>query len=240
MSKYPNWTQSELNKLENLLNNHIPKSEISKILNRSIKGINWVCFKKLHYKPLCLDCNKKINRKVNRLRCEPCSIIHIKKNKAIYAKENAKYFSNLKNETRFGGNRQKALERDNYTCQICKKTHHEVMLNVHHKDKKGRNKKIQNHNLDNLHTLCHCCHTKIHKEDTILKRWEPQLFSNKNWLYNEYILKKRTSCDIAKDFKVTGGAIIFWLRKYKIPRRNTSQTRQIKYWSNGNREAITA
>jgi len=61
--------------------------------------------------------------------------------------------------------------REILLTQKCGKTHHEIMLDVHHKDKQGRNKKIQNHDLDNLTTLCHSCHTKIHKEDTILKRW---------------------------------------------------------------------
>lgn len=59
---------------------------------------------------------------------------------------------------------------------------------------------------------------------------KPQLFRDKDWLYNEYIIKKRTSYDIAKDFKVTGSAVIFWLKKHNISRRNTSQARKIKYW----------
>lgn len=59
---------------------------------------------------------------------------------------------------------------------------------------------------------------------------KPQLFRDRNWLHNEYILKKRTSYDIAKDFNVTGGAITFWLKKHNISRRNTSQARKIKHW----------
>lgn len=62
---------------------------------------------------------------------------------------------------------------------------------------------------------------------------KPQLFRNKNWLYDEYTRKRRTSGDIAKDFKVTSAAIIFWLRKHRIPRRGMAQTRKVKYWGNG-------
>lgn len=59
---------------------------------------------------------------------------------------------------------------------------------------------------------------------------KPQLFRDRDWLHNEYIAKKRSSCDIAKDFEVTDSAIIFWLKKHNISRRNTSQVRKIKYW----------
>ena len=58
----------------------------------------------------------------------------------------------------------------------------------------------------------------------------PQKFRDKDWLVNEYLIKNRTAPDIANDFGVTPGAIIFWLRKHYIPRRDTSETRLIKKW----------
>lgn len=69
---------------------------------------------------------------------------------------------------RFGGNRIKALERDNYKCVECG-THE--LLQVHHKDEMGRNKpkQLQNNNLNNLITLCATCH--INKHNPVLKRW---------------------------------------------------------------------
>ena len=59
---------------------------------------------------------------------------------------------------------------------------------------------------------------------------KPQIFRNKEWLYTEYITNKKSAADIAKNFGITACAITFWLKKYNIPRRDTSQTRKIKYW----------
>jgi hypothetical protein len=58
----------------------------------------------------------------------------------------------------------------------------------------------------------------------------PQAFRDKEWLTNEYEVKKRSTGEIAKKFGVTDAAIIFWLRKHGISRRNTSDARAIKKW----------
>jgi DNA-directed RNA polymerase subunit RPC12/RpoP len=174
MSKYPEWQKEELDKLKELLDVHASYGEISKILHRSINGIKLSMYRKLHYEPKCLDCGVIIKgRKGNRIRCPECSTKNTTIKKKIYAKDNNILFRNMKNERRFGGNRQKVLERDKYTCQNCGKTHHEILLDVHHIDKSGRNKNKHNHSMENLITLCHSCHTKQHKEDTIMKRWHP-------------------------------------------------------------------
>lgn len=60
--------------------------------------------------------------------------------------------------TRFGGNREKAMERDGYKCVICGATED---LGVHHKDFSGQTDK-PNNELDNLMTVCKSCHTNIH------------------------------------------------------------------------------
>ena len=60
--------------------------------------------------------------------------------------------------TRFGGNREKAMERDGYKCVICGATED---LGVHHKDFSGQTNK-PNNELDNLMTVCKSCHTNIH------------------------------------------------------------------------------
>ena len=59
--------------------------------------------------------------------------------------------------------RLQALARDNCTCQICE----EETTEVHHKDGTGSNfpEKQKNHSLDNLITLCHKCHSRIHLEN---------------------------------------------------------------------------
>lgn len=69
-----------------------------------------------------------------------------------------------KREYLFGGNRQKALERDNWQCVECgmNQEQHIVIfgrsLTVDHIDGKGRNSKNPNHRLFNLQTLCCRCH----------------------------------------------------------------------------------
>jgi 5-methylcytosine-specific restriction endonuclease McrA len=69
---------------------------------------------------------------------------------------------------RFGGNRLKALERDNYTCVLCGSTEN---IQVHHIDENGRNKpkEEQNNDLSNLTTLCGSCHIKQH--NPVFVRW---------------------------------------------------------------------
>lgn len=58
----------------------------------------------------------------------------------------------------------------------------------------------------------------------------PQMFRQKQWLEDEYILKERSTGDIAKQFGVTDSAILFWLKKHSIQRRTVSEAREIKHW----------
>lgn len=57
-----------------------------------------------------------------------------------------------------------------------------------------------------------------------------QIFRNKEWLLVEYIEKGRSCGDIADQFNVTDSAILFWLKKHNIKRRDTSEARNKKYW----------
>jgi len=74
-----------------------------------------------------------------------------------------------KDRRRFGGNKQKALERDNFECQKCGMNQEQSIilfgqgLVAHHIDGQGYGKKIQNNSLDNLQTLCFRCHTNLHR-----------------------------------------------------------------------------
>lgn len=67
----------------------------------------------------------------------------------------------------FGCNRNKALERDNYSCRLCSSAE---QLVVHHLDETGKMmegrieaRKSTNNELSNLQTLCRSCHMKIHR-----------------------------------------------------------------------------
>jgi hypothetical protein len=88
-----------------------------------------------------------------------------KKNKEWYEKKKKELgyypFKIFEEQKRFGGNRVKALERDNFKCQKCGSTR---LICVHHIDGTGRGSKIHNNDLDNLVTLCRNCHIKIHRD----------------------------------------------------------------------------
>lgn len=66
----------------------------------------------------------------------------------------------------FGGNRTRALKRDDYRCVSCGMTNarHIIrfgkMITVDHIDGMGSNspRKLRNNNLNNLQTLCFPCH----------------------------------------------------------------------------------
>ena len=55
-------------------------------------------------------------------------------------------------------------------------------------------------------------------------------FWDKEWMHNEYTIKQRSALDIANEFNVTEGAILFWLKKHDIKRRTISEARSIKHW----------
>lgn len=59
---------------------------------------------------------------------------------------------------RCDGNYKLALKRDNHSCQFCGE---KKMLEVHHVDGEGENGQ-NNHDLDNLMTLCRKCHKALH------------------------------------------------------------------------------
>lgn len=74
-----------------------------------------------------------------------------------------RYTTKARDNYDFSGNRQKALERDNHTCQRCGTKED---LHVHHIDGNGVNtpREYRNNSLDNLITYCRGCHTLVHHE----------------------------------------------------------------------------
>lgn len=84
---------------------------------------------------------------------------HLMKNPSL-ADERIKHWGYQKG-TNYGFENIKAmvLNRDNYTCQCCKGKHRDSKLEVHHiifRSKGGSDE------ADNLVTLCHTCHKKLH------------------------------------------------------------------------------
>ena len=59
---------------------------------------------------------------------------------------------------------------------------------------------------------------------------EPRPFREKVWLVENYIVRQRSTGDIAAEFVTTDAAVLFWLRKHGIRRRTVSEARSIKHW----------
>lgn len=53
---------------------------------------------------------------------------------------------------------------------------------------------------------------------------------DRDWLYDQYIECAKSTEEIAHEGGVGGTAILYWLKKHKIPRRTTAETRKVKHW----------
>lgn len=74
-------------------------------------------------------------------------------------------------------------------------------------------------------------HLSVSTEFKKGQHWrERKPYWDREWLFNEYVSKKRTSADIAKEFNISANGICFWLSKHKIPSRGMSEIRKIKKW----------
>lgn len=63
----------------------------------------------------------------------------------------------------FENTKAMVLTRDEYTCQLCKGKHKDSKLEVHHIIYRRNSGSDE---ADNLITLCHTCHTKLHVDDS--------------------------------------------------------------------------
>lgn len=59
---------------------------------------------------------------------------------------------------------------------------------------------------------------------------ERKLIWDRDWLYREYVEKKRSASSIAEQMGITDNAVYFWIRKHNIPTRSMSEIRSIKKW----------
>jgi len=75
------------------------------------------------------------------------------------------------------------------------------------------------------------CH---YNPDTEFKKGEhwrkPKPYWNKNWLYEEYIVKKKSASEIAQEQGCKENNILYFLDKHNIKTRTISETRSIKHW----------
>jgi hypothetical protein len=55
-------------------------------------------------------------------------------------------------------------------------------------------------------------------------------FWDKDWCIENYCDKKRSCSEIAAEFGVSDAAILHWLKKHGIDRREITETRKIKKW----------
>ncbi len=114
----------------------------------------------------CPDCGEDFEyRSGPQHRCSDCQrITEVKRIHEWLASDKErlkKYTDKAKDNYKFGGNRNAALERDNHTCQHCGSKDD---LHVHHIDGNGTttSKEHRNNVLENLLTLCRGCHTRVH------------------------------------------------------------------------------
>lgn len=59
---------------------------------------------------------------------------------------------------------------------------------------------------------------------------EPKPHWERDWLEREYLERGRSAAEIAAEVGCRENHIHYWLHKYGIPCRSTSEARQIKYW----------
>ena len=95
-------------------------------------------------------------------------------------------------KNKWGGTWIAALERDNFSCQVCGRVGSSEDLNgliVHHLDGEGETRG-KNHALENLQTLCGPCHGEVH-HSLMLIRKEGKLFVKVGGKYLEVSEKPR-------------------------------------------------
>ncbi len=87
------------------------------------------------------------------------------------------YGKEARDRVDYGGNRQRALERDNFECTKCfmSQEQHMILFNksltVDHIDGQGRYSEVKNNEMDNLQTLCLRCHGKKDGGRCMKKVW---------------------------------------------------------------------
>ena len=162
------WTPEEMAILKTLHGGQCSDDYIATRLGRNTSSVQNKRRRLCQSFIICKDCGEKVNIvRGKRLRCKDCAERHVVKEKRERAKvwyqQNKDFKQNRRDRVRFGGNREKAIQRDNEQCQLCgcDREHHKESfgkdLTVYHIDGKGRGSDKVNNDLDNLITLCLPC-----------------------------------------------------------------------------------
>ena len=106
----------------------------------------------------CLICGKPFIKNNMTMTKKYCSSECRRKAERLFGSKKQTDLE-YKDRTRFGGNKYKVLQRDDYKCQMCDS---ERQLIVHHKDCSG-SLDNPNNDMNNLITLCKSCHIKLHR-----------------------------------------------------------------------------
>jgi 5-methylcytosine-specific restriction endonuclease McrA len=159
---------------------------------------------------LCVKCGKNPIRHRIIKWCNSCYVIAYRKARPGYAS--------------WGANGYKALIRDNFTCQSCKKNKDQLKgtrLDLHHLDGNGSSKphRERNNSVDNLITLCSPCHTKVE----FLRRGNPNKGLQGRWSYH---FEKCISCGKTNSRYMGKGLCN---RCYQYPRRAYKAEKQRYY-----------
>lgn len=60
---------------------------------------------------------------------------------------------------------------------------------------------------------------------------KPKKYWNRNWLYREYIIKRKSAKQIAEENGCNENNILAFLHKFGIPRRTIKEVRAMKHWA---------
>lgn len=70
--------------------------------------------------------------------------------------------------------------------------------------------------------------------ETRKRKWSTKAsgkpFQSEDWLREQYVLLNRSAGEISEQFGVTEQSIYFWMKRFGIERRTTSEARDTKHW----------
>lgn len=138
-------------------------------------------------KGICVICGKEFEKVRNSASEILCSNPECKKQRRRDREKQYRLnHKDIVKPYKYGGNRNKAWERDNYTCQLCGSKENIV---CHHIDGSG-NTDHPNNNLDNLITLCSACHSSLHHKGA---EYKPKLIITCETCGKKFASERRTT-----------------------------------------------